>query len=301
MKTTRPPAADPTSRRAWRAREPRAWGLTVVCLLGLSCASVRPPPELFEGCRDTLQRGVFHAASLACLPELASTLEELLCATNFATHRQLNDLGFGYGTSVLGQTLGEPYGVDLCSARRWRHLHCAGSPARSVREIVKLRERAYSLLPASLLGPWQSCRDYFQADRVAGSDSRTRCHLLGSFDLTGEGETVRFVAVHSPVDPMDLGTRLTEHLEVRGADCGAERWRAGSWFWAGGARLLECQRRGRSAVSFRLVTGGGQECVARLPELTEPPWQELCATARRGGRRSTQPSRTYSLGKSFQK
>lgn len=276
---TRPAAAAVTSRRASRARRLRGLGLTVVGLLELSCTLVRPrPPELFEVCQETLRRGVFHAASLACFPELASTLEDLLCTTTFATHRELNDLGFGYGTSVLEQTLEEGYGVDPVRAQRWQQEHCAGSPARSLQEAADLRDRAFSLLPASLVGPWRSCRVFLQADPGHGSGSRLRCLLLGSFDLTGEDETVQFEAVHSPGDPMDLGTTLREDLEVRGADCGAERWRAGTWIRGGGSRLLRCQRQGRSAVSFRLVTGKVQQCEGRLPELTEPPWQELCTT-----------------------
>ncbi len=271
MQKARPPAADLKSRRASRARRLRRLGLTVVGLFGLSCTSVKPrPSELFEACQATLRQGVFNAASLACFPELASPLEDLLCATTFTTHRELNSLGFGYGTSVLGKTLGEGHGVDPGRAQRWKHEHCAGSPARSVQETVELRDRAFSLLPASLVGPWRSCGEMFQV----GPHVRLRCILRGSFDLTGEDETVQFEAAHSPVSPMDFGTRLKEDLEVRGADCGGERWRAGAWL---GSRSLRCQRRGRAAVSFRLLTGSGQ-CEGRLPELTEPPWQELCAT-----------------------
>lgn len=279
MKKTRPPAAALKSPRASRARRLRGLGLTVFGLLGLSCTLVRPrPPELLEGCRNTLRRGVFNAASLACFPELASPLEDLLCATTFDTHLQLNRLGFGYGTSVLGQTLREAdYSVraveplDPWAAQRWKQEHCAGSPARSVQEAAELRDRAFSLLPASLVGPWRSCRNFYHEDHGL------RCLLLGSFDLTGEDETVQFEAAHSPVHYLDYWTRLKEDLEVRGADCGGERWRAGTRIPSGGSRLLRCQRQGRSAVSFRLVTGRAQ-CEGWLPELTEPPWQELCAT-----------------------
>lgn len=226
---------------------------------------------------DTLRRGVFHTASLECFPELASTLEDLLCATTFTRHSRLNSLGFGYGTSVLGQTLGEGYGVDSERAQRWKREHCAGAPARRVQEVADLRDRAFSLLPASLVGPWRSCRKFFHLDPGPGSTVPLRCVLLGSFDLTGEDETVQFEAVPSWVFYLDFGTRLKEDLEVRGADCGGERWRAGTWIPTGGSRLLRCRRQGRSAVSFRLVTGRGQ-CEGRLPELTEPPWQELCST-----------------------
>lgn len=278
MKKTLLPAASLESRRASRARRLKGMGLAIVGLLGLSCASLKPRPlALGEVCRDTLRRGVFHEASLACFPELESALEDLLCATDFATHRQLNDLGFGYGTSVLGQTLREPdYSVrgfeplDSWAAQRWKRVHCAGSPGRSVQEAAELRERAYSLLPASLVVPWRSCWNFFS------SDSQVRCLLLGSFDLTGEDETVQFEAGFWAVELMEFRTRLKEDLEVRGADCGGERWRAGTRISDGAPRLLRCQRQGRSAVSFRLVTGKGQ-CEGLLPELTEPPWQELCA------------------------
>ena len=274
MKETRPPSGAPKSRPECRARRLRVLSLTVVALLGLSCTSARPSPsEVSEVCQETLRRGVFNAASLACFPQLASPLEDLLCATTFATHHELNSLGFGYGTPVLGQTLGEGYGVDPVAARRWKQERCAASPARSVQETAELRDRAYSLLPASLVGPWRSCRDFFEV----GPYVRLRCALLGSFDLAGEDETVRFEATHSPVGSMDFGTRLIEDLEVRGADCGGERWRAGTRISSSGSRRLRCQRHGNSAVSFRLVTARGQ-CEGRLPELTEPPWQELCAT-----------------------
>ena len=280
----RPPAAALKSRRASRARRLRGLGLTVVGLLGLSCTLVRPrPPELLEGCRNTLRRGVFNAASLACFPELASPLEDLLCTTTFVTHLQLNRLGFGYGTSVLGQTLRDAdYSVraveplDPWAAQRWKQEHCAGSPARSVQEAAELRDRAFSLLPASLVGPWRSCRNFYLSP-FADENGGLRCLLLGSFDLTGEDETVQFEATNGAVEILYLGTRFKKDLEVRGVDCGGERWRAGTWLPSGGSRLLRCQRQGRSAVSFRLVTGLGQ-CEGRLPELTEPPWQELCVT-----------------------
>ncbi len=285
MKRTQQPAAALKSRRASRARRLRGLGLTVVCLLGLSCHLVRPRrSELFKVCQDTLRRGVFNAESLACFPELASPLEDLLCTNTFAHHHQLNDLGFGYGTSVLGQTLREAdYSVrareplDQWAAQRWKQEHCAGSPARSVQEAAELRDRAFSLLPTSLVGPWQSCRNFLHWFDLQRSREGTRCLLLGSFDLTGEGETVQFEAEYLSDAPMGFGTSLKEDLEVRGAVCGAERWRAGTRLPNGAPRLIRCQRQGRSAVSFRLVTGTGQ-CEGLLPELTEPPWQEFCAT-----------------------
>ncbi len=274
MRRARPSAVALRSRRACRVRRLRALGLTVAGLLGLSCASAQPRPnELFEVCQETLRRGVFHWASLACFPEVASTLEDLMCATTFGTHRQLNALGFGYGTSVLGQALGENYSVDPARAKRWRQENCAGSPARSVLEAVELRDRAFSLLPASLVGPWQSCRDYFQVRPT----TRLRCGLSGSFDLSGENETVQFEASHSPISSMDFGTWIKQDLEVQGVDCD-ERWRAGTWL--GSRRRLRCRRQGRSAVTFRLVTGSGQ-CERRLPELIEPPWQAACPSIRK--------------------
>ncbi len=272
MQKLRPPADALRSRRASGARRLRGLDVAVFGLLGLSCASVGPRShELFTSCQETLRRGVFNAESLACFPQLMSPLEDLLCATTFTTHRDLNDLGFGYGTPVLGQNLGEGYGVDPLLAQRWKHGHCAGSPTRTVKETVDLRDRAFSLLPASLAGPWRSCREYFDV----GPYTRLRCHLSGSYDLTGEGETVRFEAAHSPVGSMDFGTRLKEDLEVRGADCGGEAWRAGSGISSRGPRRLSCRRQGRSAVSFRLVTGRGH-CEVRLPELTELPWEAHC-------------------------
>jgi hypothetical protein len=266
------------SRRAWRARRLRGSGLIVAILLGLSCTTLKPrPPELFEVCQETLRRGVFNAASLACFPELTSPLEDLLCSTTFATHRGLNDLGFGYGTSVLGQTLREAdpsvravEPLDPWAGQRWRQEHCADPPTGSAEEATELRDRALSLLPSSLVGPWRSCSHFLN------SGSGLRCLLLGASDRTGEDETVRFEAAYSPVGSMDFGTRLKEDLEVLGADCGGERWRAGTRISSGSARFLLCRRQGRSAVSFRLVTGKG-ECVGQLPELTKPPWQELCA------------------------
>ena len=257
----------------------RGLGLTVVALLGLSCVSVRPrPPELFEVCQETLRRGVFHAESLACFPELASPLEDLLCAGDFTTHRELNALGFGYGAWVLGQTLREAdpsvraiEPLDPEAAWRWGRAHCAGSQARGAQDVAELHVRALDLLPASLVGPWRSCRGFL------ASESRVRCILHGSFDLTGEGETVLFEAAHSPEDPMEFGTRLRKDLEVKGADCGGERWRAWTRISARAPRLLRCRRQGRSAVSIRLTTGKGV-CEGRLPELTERPWQELCPT-----------------------
>lgn len=278
MRKAEQPGTALKPRRAFRARRLRGVCLTLVGLLGLSCTLARPrPSELFETCQDTLRQGVFHAESLTCFPELARTLEELLCTTTFASHRELNDLGFGYGTSVLGQILREAdYSVraveplDPRAVQRWKQEHCAGLPARSVQETVELQDRAFSLLPTSLVGPWRSCRNFFDLD------PRVRCFLLGSFDLIGENETVRFEAVHSPVDPMDFGARLKKDLEVQGAHCGSERWRAGTRIPSGTPLLLRCQRQGRSAVSFQLVTGKGQ-CEGFLPELTEPPWQELCA------------------------
>lgn len=253
--------------------------LAVAGLLGLACTSVRPrPPELLEVCLDTLRHGVFNSASLECFPELASPLEDLLCATTFDSHRELNRLGFGYGTSVLGQTLREAdpsvraiEPLDPRAARRWKQEHCAASPARSVQEIADLREQALGLLPASLVEPWRRCGDFYHAYRGG-----LRCLLLGAPEMTGEGATVRFEVAYSPARSMALWTRLAADLEVRGADCGGLQWRAGSRIPAGGSRLLSCRRQGRSAVSFRLVTGKAH-CEVGLPELTKPPWQELCA------------------------
>ncbi len=252
--------------RCWRGL-----GLLVVGLFGFSCVSATPrPPEVFEECQETLRRGVFHTASLACLPELAGPLEDLLCSTTFATHRDLNNLGFGYGTSILGQKLGEEYGVDPRLAQHWRHQHCAGDPARSVQEIADLRDQAFSMLPAALVGPWQSCRDFLQ------DTSDFRCLVLGSFDVTGEDGTVALVATYSPWTILDFGARLKKDLQVQGATCGDERWRKGARIPSFGWKVLRCQRQGRSAVSFRLVTGKG-ECEGHLPELTEVPWQGYCA------------------------
>ena len=282
MEKTLPPAAVLKLWRATRDRRLRSSVLLFVALLGLSCASAKPRhSELWEVCQDTLRQGVFNASTLACYPEVAGPLEDLLCATTFRTHRELNLLGFGYGSSVLGQTLREAdfnvrpvEPVDPGAAQRWKQQHCAGEPARSEQEAAELRDRALSLLPAALVGPWQSCRDeLYSADPFA----RLTCAVRGSFDLTGEDETVQLLAAHSPADPMDYGIKLKEDVEVQGADCNGERWRAGTRFWFGRSRVLRCQRQGRSAVSFRLVTGNGQ-CEARLPELTEPPWQAHCTT-----------------------
>lgn len=263
------------SQRASRARRLRGSVLAAVGLLGLSCTTLMPrPPELAQVCLDMKRQGVFNQESLACFPEVERPLEEFLCARTFATHLQLNQLGFGYGTRVLGQTLREPYvraveSLDRRAVGRWRQDHCAGLPTRSEQEATELWERALSQLPDSLVGPWRSCMSFFDPE------SNVRCLLLGSFDRTGQDEVVQFEAIYSPVGSFDFGTRLKEDLIVRGADCGGEQWRAGTRISSSRSRLLRCRRRGRSAVSFRLVTGKG-ECEGRLPELTEPPWQVLC-------------------------
>lgn len=266
------------SQRASRARRLRGLGLAVVVLSGLSCTTLSPrPPELAAVCMDTLRRGVFNTASLACFPEVERPLEEFLCATRFGgTHHAIHYLGFGYGTAVLGQTLREadPHvrsvvQLDRRAEQRWRQEHCAGPPTRSPEEAAELRERALSLLPASLVGPWRGCADFFF------TESNVRCLLLGSFDQTGEDEMVQFEASYSPVGSFDFGTHLTEDLIVQGADCGGERWRSGTRLSSSRSRLLRCRRRGRSAVYFQLVAGKGR-CEARLPELTEPPWQVQC-------------------------
>lgn len=265
------------SQRASRARRLTGLGLAVVGLLGLSCTTLMPRPlGLSQVCLETMRQGVFNQASLACFPEVEHPLEELMCATTFTAHHALNHLGFGYGTPVLGQTLREADAhvraveyLDRRETLRWRQEHCAGAPTPSEQKATELRDRALSLLPASLVGPWRNCMDFLFPE------SSVKCLLLGSFDWTGEDEMVQFEAVHQGVDPMEFGTRLKEDLIVRGADCGGEQWRAGTRLSGSKSRLLRCRRLGRSAVYIRLVTRKG-ECEGRLPELTEPPWQLLC-------------------------
>lgn len=257
----------------------------VTAFLGLVCCACATSHTVSLGtgggeCVDILKRGIFNHETMACFPQIAAAVEERLCEAGFRTHNEANFAGFGYGSPIFGQILLPPeqarYGLGSARVAAWKVEHChetANRKALSWPAAVAWWGDLYDRLPISLVGPWRSCRE-----SMSETMSRERgllCYLYGSYDLSGEDEEIRFTAWNWPDAWLDLGARLHSDLEVEGADCGGEEWRAGSRIPSGSSRVLVCRRRGRTAVRVRLVTGEGT-CERRLPELTEPPWQELC-------------------------
>lgn len=261
---------------------PRA---NLVVLLGLSCCAcvtgrTVPIPTAAAECSAIRDRGIFNSETLACFPEAAVAVEDRLCRTAFWTHHEANAAGFGYGSVVYGEILVRPQqlikGFDRAKVAAWKAEHCRETAERNTSgwsDTLVWWNDVYARLPISLIGPWLEC--WASVSEGVREEGSVRCYLNGAYDIEGENETVRFTAWNSPDAWLDASAWLTADLEVDGADCGGNEWRAGSRISSTAARVLECRRRGRSAVRVKLVTGEGN-CIRSLPELTEPPWRELC-------------------------
>lgn len=259
---------------------PMAWAL--LCLLSSNCATARTVPlaSAAPECRAIEDRGIFNRETLACFPEIATAVEDRLCEAGFWTHYEANFSGFGYGSQVFGQVLlSRRHGLnafDRSKTAAWKTKHCretADRKALTWSAVVDWWGDLYDRFPPSLIGPWRSC--WKLGSEGWQGEGGLRCYLSGSYDVSGENEEIRFTAWNSPDAWLDFGARLRADLVVAGADCGGEEWPAGSRISSNSARVLTCRRRGRSAVRVKLVTGEG-ECERSLPELTAPPWRELC-------------------------
>lgn len=251
----------------------------LVGLLFFACATGRTMPfaAAVAECKTVRDQGVFNRETLACFPQVAKAVEERLCEVDFGTHNSANWAGFSHGSPVFGQALVPgTWGVDRARVANWKAEHCRETADRTVLsppEVVAFWGDLYARLPVSLAGPWRNC--WLSASDVWRNERGLVCDLIGAFDLDGEDGESRFAVWSLSRGWLDFGTLLRADLEVEGADCGGEEWKAGSRIPTTKTRVLECRRRGRSAVRVKLVTGAGT-CERSLPELTERPWRELC-------------------------
>lgn len=261
--------------------------------------------DLFLECLEIRKTGLFNQATMGCFPWLREAVTEKLCEAPLAHHGLASWVGFGIGFEVYGVEMldsldfanrsveAQRQYLEVLGARRqrWTARNCASRGALSV-EFAELREiwqAVYEKLPRSLVGPWKACWEFLAPPEPSEAGSGgARCFVEGSYDVTGEGETVVLSVRLDPTHWIDANTRLTRDLETEGVDCGEKAWREGKKLSNTELSRLECRRRGRAAVRFRVVTSQGA-CQAELPELTEVDWRNRCESERDGERAEPRP------------
>lgn len=245
----------------------------LVVLFTVSAAHGAPKlSELTHRCVEIQKRGIFDPATLAADPRLARAVKAAECRANYGSQGLLNQVGFGYGTSVMGQVLIDPLeggrsGVDGAAARRWHAENCPpGSVAEPWTEDQALWQLAYALVPRAIYAPWRACTDYFQT-HYAEALRNLSCVALADPD---DDSRVTFEAHYIGDGLFDSSTRLQDDLQVEGATCPAP-WRAGSRVgrrYRG--RSITCQRQGDATVRFRIASKN-LSCEATVPPSVRSP------------------------------